>query len=738
MSKVKVTPSLSDYPRSHAANYIRTTLITSEQSALKDLKVHSYDRGHKSKLTSVQSEWKKLPDSAPALQASRLKREVLIADLHDFEVYRCPDGDRSRPSELASLHLFDIKAKNLCFDGHVRLGNIEHYLERISIDDISVEGYGQTNSPRVAVYLQTRLASKDKTHDVWLRLRKPASNYERFHDPFLWVAMFAKLAIDYMDDQPRASVSLESFRNDFHTWIVRRFGYNGRFKKWFTAFRNGSDFRVAFHAYVDYIYNQAVNLSTTRHLVSHPIWAHCKCAKMVAVERQPNIVRETLATPHVFRSFKHMYFGSKLKQVSPVKTVSSLQAERKRTLGFAEDNLIQSLPRNLDNNSTDRSRVCVGDVVSIKPDDADKIKWQKSGNEWLAYVQAIETLNDGRQRLMVLWLYRPADTNMCLAKYPFAKELFLSDNCNCGDPELLSTDVMRIHSMDWSPRSLGTTKEFFVRHTYLTQDSAFVTLKNEHTVCACRKPKTRTRKWSAGDTVYISRTKTTGGQQLLEPVVIHQIDYDQKEVKVRTLLRLARDCSTLVLDINRTQIAPNELVLTGKLKTLPISRIQRACHVRFVPRDDVLNHRIPSPYNEGGAGDYWFISMGLDSTDNSRRLVFLDRLPKGFRDAQEVPLPCQKLRGLSLFSGGGNLDRGLEEGDAVEFQSSVDYESAAIHTQRANCHDPQKLRLFCGSVDDYLYSLLSGDRNRLIARVGEVDMIAAGSPCPGVFVFFRP
>lgn len=84
-----------------------------------------------------------------------------------------------------------------------------------------------------------------------------------------------------------------------------------------------------------------------------------------------------------------------------------------------------------------------------------------------------------------------------------------------------------------------------------------------------------------------------------------------------------------------------------------------------------------------------------------------------------------------MFSGGGGLDRGLEEGGAVEFQTSVDYDSAAIHTQRANCKDPQNMRLFCGSVDDYLEILLSGGTNRSVARVGEVDVIAAGSPCPG-------
>jgi hypothetical protein len=123
----------------------------------------------------------------------------------------------------------------------------------------------------------------------------------------------------------------------------------------------------------------------------------------------------------------------------------------------------------------------------------------------------------------------------------------------------------------------------------------------------------------------------------------------------------------------------------------------------------------------------WVSSLLTDINDWSTWMVCL----RVFSEARTRPLPYRKLKGLSLFSGGGDLDRGLEEGGAVEFQTSVDYDSAAIHTQRANCQDPQNIRLFCGSVDDYLKSLLSGRTHRSVARVGEVDVIAAGSPCPG-------
>ncbi|KAF9696631.1 hypothetical protein EKO04_005282 [Ascochyta lentis] len=712
-TKVQVTPSLWDYPRSHAANHSRPEPTVPEKDVIRSLKY----------------EWERLLKDTSGPQTSRLSRQIVIADLLDFEIYRCPVNDQRRPSELTCLQLFDVKAKNLSFDGYVRLGRVRHYVERIQIEDLSIEGYGSKEDPDIVTYIQTRLASRDTTHDIWLRLKQPASRYKRFYTPFRWVATLGKHVIDYMDDQQQTSVGLENFKDDFHHWLIHRFGSNNKFRDWFAAFGNVSDFRVAFNAYVDFFFNQAVNLSTSEHLISHPVWAHCKSNKTMAVERQPNVVKDTLATPHVFQSFKHMYFAAKLTPASPSKAVNRTLQLRKQMLGFAEGRTLQTSSGRTPDRSTGASSVRVGDVVSIAPDEADKTIWQKSGSEWLAYIQGIECLRNGAQRLLVLWLYRPADTNMCLANYPVANEVFLSDNCNCSEREILTTDVIRTHSVDWNPESLSTRKDLIIRQVYVTQDSAFVTVSTDHTICPCRKPKMESIGWRVGDTVYI--TTTTDGQQRLEPVVIHAINYTTNEMKVRILLRLERDLSELALKAERTKIAPNELVLTDQLKTISAKRVKRACRIKFVPRDDLLSHRVPSPYDQRGAGDHWFVSMGLHYANDLRRLEFLKALPGRFNEALESPLPCKKLRGLSLFSGGGGLDRGLEEGGAVEFQTSVDYDPAAIHTQRANCHDPQRMRLFCGSVDDYLQRVLSGIYSDKVAHIDEVDLIAAGSPCPG-------
>jgi DNA (cytosine-5)-methyltransferase 1 len=629
-----------------------------------------------------------------------------------------------------------VKAKNLCLDGYVHFDDAKYYIERIQIDNLSIEGYGSQADPNINTYIQTRLASRDTTSDIWLRLQQPASRYERFHSPFSWVAVLGKHVLDYMDEQPKNTVSLESFENDFHRWLARRFGSNEAFKEWHATSGGVRDFRVAFNAYAEFFYIQALNLSTARHLTSHTVWSHCKVDRMTAIEIQPNLVKDTLTTPDVYENFKHMYFARKLKEVTPATSVSKMQKERKERLVFADDDTHAPSSRRRDENSRGVNDIQAGEVVSINPDDTDRVNWQKSENEWLAYVQDVEPARNGGQRLIVLWLYRPADTNLCLAKYRFSKELFLSDNCNCGEREIMSTDVIRKHDIAWSPRSLNTDSDYFIRQTYITHDSAFVAVKDDHKMCACRKPKSNTLPWSAGDTVYI--TKTINGQKTLEPVVIHQIDDRTKEAKFRALLRLKRDCSDLILQAGRSNIAPNELVLTDKLKVLPTSRIQRACHVIFVHKTKVLKGEVPFPYNLRGAGDHWYISMGLNSANDTQQLVYLEELPRGFREAREEPFPRKRLKGLSLFSGGGGLDRGLEEGGAVEFRTSVDYDSAAIHTQRANCQDPQNMRLFCGSVDDYLNKVLSGHKNRSVARVGEVEVVAAGSPCPGMSLTTLP
>lgn len=734
-SQLRVDPSASDYARSHTENWVPPIPISSEQEALQSLKVSQVSESTElAKLTIVQKVWKHHSRDMPECDAYKSKRPLLLIDLCDFEVYRSPNsGFKGRQSELISLHYLEVPMpKKLWFDGFISVGNVKHYVQGIHIQDSSIEGYGDSEDPQVVVYLQSELASKDVTFDVWYRLNRPTVTYQRFHGPFLWVAQLGKHIIDYLESQPARTVGLACFQTDFHSWLMIRYHKCPEFEQWHHAFRDQIDFRVGVNAYIDYFYHQAYNLANAKHLLAHPLWGDCMVRGLVSVKPQPRIEELTIATPNVFESFKDMYFGKNLQEQRPSKHVQASQELRKGRLGFSKAATAPSAPPTLCQPYYG-APIQVGDVVAMHPDDSDQKLWRGANWEWLAYVHGIKLLNNGNQRLFVLWLYRPRETNIFKAKYPLDNELFLSDNCNCTEGEFLSTDVLGKYNVHWSPGTLPAT-DLFVRQVYITQDSAFVTLKEKHKVCSCSCKKdlaTCASSYCRGDTVYIA--KTAQDREILEPAIIWSIDASTANVTLRTLRRLGRDFKDLTLKADRSNIAANELVLTDEFETITASQIQRKCNIRFVPKHDLLNHQIPTAYDHGGAGDLWIISMGVAVIDGVQQLVYLSKLPECFQEGIDISAPGLKLRGLSIFSGGGSLDRGLEEGGAVEFETVVDFSSAACHTQRANAKDPSKMRIFCGSVDDFLKRALHGTDPKLIPRVSEVEFIAAGSPCPGTY-----
>ena len=77
--------------------------------------------------------------------------------------------------------------------------------------------------------------------------------------------------------------------------------------------------------------------------------------------------------------------------------------------------------------------------------------------------------------------------------------------------------------------------------------------------------------------------------------------------------------------------------------------------------------------------------------------------------------------------------QGIEEGGAVHNEWAVDINKNAIHTYAANLKDPERTKLFYGSVDDLLKQAMQGNTQNsdLIPSPGEVDFISAGSPCQG-------
>ena len=90
--------------------------------------------------------------------------------------------------------------------------------------------------------------------------------------------------------------------------------------------------------------------------------------------------------------------------------------------------------------------------------------------------------------------------------------------------------------------------------------------------------------------------------------------------------------------------------------------------------------------------------------------------------------PQSQLKGLSLFSGCGSFDRGLEKSGAVKFTSAVEWDPFAIHSIVAN--QPElKAGLFHGSVNDHFLAVKRSDKSR--PMIGEIQFISSGSPCQG-------
>ena len=193
---------------------------------------------------------------------------------------------------------------------------------------------------------------------------------------------------------------------------------------------------------------------------------------------------------------------------------------------------------------------------------------------------------------------------------------------------------------------------------------------------------------------------------------------------IRRLLRKRRDLG----DVN-TEL--NELVYTSRFEMVPFDNIERPCLVRFYTKEERDSGRIPPPYSRQGTADSFYITYGEIHPHVLRPLVrpYPASLKQGFDPQETAAKP--KLKGMDIFCGGGNFARGIEEGGAVEIQWAVDINKHAMHIYRANLPNPDKVHLYLGSVNDYLSEALRGHSGKTVARPGEVDIIIAGTPCPG-------
>lgn len=201
----------------------------------------------------------------------------------------------------------------------------------------------------------------------------------------------------------------------------------------------------------------------------------------------------------------------------------------------------------------------------------------------------------------------------------------------------------------------------------------------------------------------------------LDPALVVSFDYATKMVEVQPFLRKS------VLESNAA-IAPNELILGEDRLQLPAARMVRKCHIRTFDRAAIREQRVPCPYDRGGTGDCFYIESGIPTSTAVPSPIF----NIGFDPTE----PGRKRRGMGISCGGGNLDRRLEDGGAVEFDYAVDWAEHALYSYRPSSKNPDT-QYFLGSVNDYLAAAIEGSTGQNIARVGDVEVLAAGSPCPG-------
>ncbi|KAF2722301.1 S-adenosyl-L-methionine-dependent methyltransferase [Polychaeton citri CBS 116435] len=683
---------------------------------------------------SAFAEWQ--PPATPAkereaLQCLGIKKPSLSADesidddagyryeyiqLEHFSIYHSKSKGAS--SQLCTLDKLqnEIGYQELRFDGIFTHRGCEYFVQGVGFSVMAVDGYFDKDTCDLSdrVYIQSRNVEGT---NLWYRLGKPAPEYERFYRPFLWLAQFAKFFIEYLSEHPGV-VTLHNFQHQFFPWLESR--YDSRLRYWDGVSRL-RDFRSTVANNAGFLYKEAYSLDNGGSLLEQPVWADAfadTIKQYVPKRSQPG----TIVTPFIYSCFKDLYFGSKLRAQILNKHVYARVRRRKRDLGLASS--VNHLPTR--KKSKYRAQIKVvdtirkSDVVCVQPDSTGP--WKTKHTIWFAYVQEVHD-----NRLDLIWLYHPQDTTIGEASYPFRNEMFLSDNCNCGDEAYLVSQVIGKARVEWFASDPYTADDngLFVRQKFRTiqeEDTYdFVNLQLSDFRCRCHEylPALEDcrKKFKIGETVLVRRWNESFCEDMLEPAQIYAFDEGRRQVMVRSFPRASS---------HRTDAKPNELLLSRELQLIAPSYIIRRCYIRLFEEKDLQAGRPPGCYARNGAGDFFFIVKHWDTAP--LEVSAFPSIPIGPEPNLALDAP---LRGLGIFCGAGNFDRGLEDGGAVRFTHAVDWDKFALHTYRANTADPEGISYFLGSVDCYLEQAMAGTHSKSIANVGAIDLIAAGSPCPG-------
>ena len=632
--------------------------------------------------------------------------------LDEFVVYRdASTGGR----QLGFTPLNDVAIRlgnaTFFFDGIIRDATNPskyYYVERISFGLVSVGGYEDLDQHTVGDSLWVQSTQcRARKDDIWYQLGQPAAEYAEHHRLFIWLANLSKHVVDYFNNH--ADVTLKDFELHFAGWLISHHRNDPHFVAWLEN-HGKSDFRQTVVSHADFLLKQACDMDES--YGTHTVWKEIGRTNPI-IQKQPVGIVSTVVTPFVHRCFKNMVWANHLKVMEFEGQNQLLYQSRLKEMRFNTGSRGRK-PRMKQQSGPVKCgsfTISPGDVVATTKDEDSTWKGNKNDELWYALVQDIKTFKNKPSCLQVLWLYRPTDTVCADLTYPNNNELFLSDHCNCEEGDFDITQVVKkVDVSFFTERAFGKA-EFFVRQTY-KDDQTFTTLKDDDFCCSHRQ-EVESLCYTVGDTVLVETQ--VGDEIRLEPTEI--VGMNGQEVTVRRLPPRNRFFGSRCNGPSKAR--PNELVYTNHFDTVSIIQLARPCHVRIYTLEEQQDGLIPVPYNRDGNGDAFYIIVSKDSAVN--KFTF----KQGFDPLKPVP----RLRALNIFSGGGNFDRGLEEGGAIQSEWAVEWGIEQMLTYRANHSDPEQLKPFCGSVNDYLAKAMRG--KDALARIGDVEFIAAGSPCQG-------
>ncbi|KAF2996991.1 DNA methyltransferase Dim-2 [Neopestalotiopsis sp. 37M] len=659
--------------------------------------------------------------------------EFIEIGLTDFTIYL---DSAIYPIELRPLHQLATQAAGdkFYFDGILHHGEQRYFVQKIPFRELPIGNYCDTDKDSVDDQIWIR-SMHNRKKEIYYKLEKPSTDYERYWVPFLWVADLAKHVVDYCShlQQKKRKARLDDFGSNFAAYVNETHSQSEVFPRWY-ATHGSADFRTAVAANIDFIWKEALGLPHPDCKIAtwHDFWREIKGDYHTPMKALPNkkpaTIPKTVVTPYVFDLFSHMGFDAIMKATT---TSHDVEMDHIRQVSNTRGNKIvlhQGQNRLRDHDDFVAS-IEVGDVISTPPDDRSTgSKWKRETSKhhdadyvWYGMVQKIHLTEDGHRSFDVIWMYQSRDTPCALMKYPWLNELFLSDTCTCETARIDEQDVLATHQVAWfGDHSSAATDQLFVRQTYLAAERCWVALSEDHMVCNHQKKgKHRSSHiwYSRGDTVLVKLPKSTR----LEPCIIERL-YKEDEKRWARLRKLLRRHE---LELGVTY-PPNELVYSDQLVEIDSKRIVRHCLVRsFLPDDPIC-----SPYNRGGTGDAFYFTTRLLGGDSGKIIALDDTDSVDFRQGflPEDTSAKRKLCGLDLFCGGGNFGRGIEDGGGVEMRWANDISPNAIHSYMANCA-PDTCTPYLGSIDDLLDRALVGDSN--VPRPGDIGLISGGSPCQG-------